>query len=547
MYIYNNNEKIILYNRYLFFKKQLIFYLIGKLSENEFKVFRLQKGIYRQKISYMYRILIPYGFFSFKQSYMISYIIYKFDKKYLHFTTRTNIQLNWFKIIDSFYLIFYLLFVCLNSIQTSGNCVRNITVNYDIFFKNYIDNKSWCELIKQWFYLNSEFLFLPRKFKISITSSKIDNSFIKINDLGLFIKKNLTNNLLIDFFVGGGLGRTPLRGLSFIKNIHWKNILNYCNTIIKIYNINGYRDNIYKARIKIFIKFISLNKFYFFIKNEIYFSNKNLYILNEKEINKFYLCIYDKKNYNIINYPFLIKKIKYNIFFSDWLILNIEPFKDYIINITLLIKWFNSPPGDINYIQLKILFYIFTIINCNYFFINNRQNIILESKNIYIYNLYINLKYFFFFIYNINSIFNIVSCPGKDFCSLANSESISLSIFLQNLFLDYNTIIKLNFFNINISGCINSCAHHHISNLGFLGLKKNEISYYQFLIGGDNNFNNLLFSNILGPSLSFESILLNFIKFLKKYLKIKKNNEFFIDTYNKFGFIFFKNYIYNND
>lgn len=548
MYIHDNIEKNIIYNKYLIFKKQLLLFFIGKLNENEFKVFRLQVGIYRQKLSYMYRLLIPYSFFSLKQIYLISYIIHKFDKNYLHFTTRTNVQFNWFKIINSFDIIFYLLFCNLISIQTSGNCVRNITINYNFYIKNYINNKPWAELIKQWFMINSEFLFFPRKFKISILSFKKDYNFVKIHDLSFFIKKTSINSLLIDILLGGGLGRIPLKGFYIIKNIHWKNIINCCDKILKIYNINGYRDNLYKSRIKILLKNISLNKFIYFLKNNIIYFNNFLYIINEREINRIIFYFYNKIfNCNLIDNYYFEKKIKFNIFFSNWFFLNTIIFKYNKVNVFLLLKYLNSPPGDINYIQLKILFYINLKFNFKLLFINNKQNIIFNICFFYLYDLYIYIKKYFFFIYNNNSIFNIVCCPGKNFCSLANSESILLTNSIQKFFLDYNSLIKLNYFTFNISGCINSCAHHHLSNIGFLGVKKNNNSYYQFCLGGDNTFNNLLFSNVLGSSINFDNSLFFFIKFLKFFLKIKKNFKYFLYIYNMFGFNFFKNFYNKNE
>lgn len=539
MYIYNENDKNLLINRILNFKKQLILFFTGVLSEYEFKFIRLQNGLYRQKNSYMYRLLIPYGFLSFKQVYLISYIIFKFDNNYIHLTTRTNFQMNWIKLFDTLSLIRYLYFINLNSIQTSGNCIRNITLNYDFFFKNYFDNKLWSELVKQWFNLNSEFLFLPRKFKISLLSSKLDNSFLKIHDLGIFLKKNLLNNILFDILLGGGLGRTPILGNYIIKDLHWKMIFIFCDKILRIYNINGYRDNMYKSRIKILIKSISIIKFINFLNNEFVYTNNCLFILNEKEINEVIdLLIFEKNNTKIYK-----KKINYNIFFLDWIniYINFNIFKNF--NIVLILKYYNLPPGDVNFFQLKIIFYVFKKYNFFYFYINNKQNIIFDINFFYVYNFYIILKKYFFLIFNHNSLLDIISCPGKDFCSLGNSESISLSIYIQNYFKEYNTLKKINFINLNISGCINSCSHHHTSNFGFLGVNKNNESFYQFLIGGDNSYNNLTFSKILGPSMSQKNTFFNFIKSLKIYLKLKKENQHFIDIYNEMGFNFFKNFL----
>ncbi|WKD87069.1 nitrite/sulfite reductase [Candidatus Nasuia deltocephalinicola] len=484
------------------FINNFINFLVGNYSENEFKIFRLQYGLYRQKSSYMLRLSIPYGILNFDQFFLISYISYIYDKKYFHFTTRTNIQFNWIKLFYIFEIFKKTFLFFINSIQSSGNCVRNITSNINKF----LNPTPWGEIIRQWFTFNSEFLFLPRKFKISILSCKKDYIIFKCHDLGIYIKKNFFNNLIINFLIGGGLGRTPVIGFYILKNIHWNKILNYFDKIVRIYNIYGFRNNIYKSRLKILIKSLPHFNYLSFIYKEFNYSNKHIYFFNEKNINYFF-CL--KKN-NLKNY-FLKKKIIYNNFFLCWLKNNI--FNNFLF---IPIKNNNTPSGDVNYLQIKIIYYFLN--KTFYIFIFNRQNLLLDCSYFNIYLIYLKLKKYFLNIYNSFLITDSICCPGQDYCVLANAKSIYLLNIIKYMFLDFNTIFKLGKISLNISGCINSCGHHHVSNLGFLGVNKSGENYYQIYLGGNyNNFCSLKFSKAFLPSVSNFKIFYFFLKILKKF------------------------------
>lgn len=524
---YNFYYKLILINYFNNFNKSLIYYFSGKYNENEFKIFRLHYGIYRQKNSYMCRIALPGGLLNYFQFVIFSYISFFYDKKYFHFTTRTNIQFNWLKIFYMFELFkkFSLFFI--SSVQTSGNCVRNITSS---LFNNLYDNP-WIEILKQWFNKNFEFLFLPRKFKISLNFSKVDDNLSKSNDMSFYIKKNNLNNIIINIIVGGGMGRTPTLGFYLLKNFHWKNIINYSDKILRIYNIYGFRNNIYKSRLKILFKFLNISKFLNFINKEFNFSNNLIYILNEKEINYFFtkIDIYNYNNYNYDNLK-INKNILFNFFFLNWLKFN---FKKNIIYLCL--KNFNKPSGDLNYLQVKILYFFF--LEFNFLKIFNRQNLIILN----FYNLYLvfkKLKKYFFNIFNSNLITDTISCPGSDYCVLANSKSIIISKLIQNIFIDFNSVLKLNLFFLNISGCINSCGHHHVSNIGLVGVNKNNLDHYQIYIGGNfNNFNSLNYSKVLTSSFIYFKISYYLIKIVKFFLKINRNNNFkFIEIFDFYNF-----------
>ncbi len=514
MYYYDFYYKIIIKNSFNIFNKNLINYIVGFYNENEFKIPRLQLGIYRQNFSYMCRIAVHCGDLNFKQLINLSYLSIFYDKKYFHFTTRTNIQFNWIKLLNLFEFFKKINFSFLHSIQTSGNCIRNITSsNKNILMVNY-----WGEIIRQWFNLNFEFLFLPRKFKIVILNQKNENIFLKIHDLGFFIKKNFFNKTVFNVVVGGGLGRTPLIGSYIFINLHWKNILNYSDKLVRIYNVYGFRKNIYKSRIKILIK--SLGIFYYlnFLNKEFNYSNKFIFNINEKEINFFFF-----KNFFFKNNIFF-KKINFNFFFLNWIK---SSYKNKLIFIP--IKNNNKSPGDINVFQNKILYLFFN--NFEKIKILNRQNIVfLNFLNFY--NIYLKLKKYFFNIFNYNYLTDIISCPGKDYCVLANAKSISVSKIINFVFTEFNTLNKISNIYLNISGCVNSCGHHHISNIGILGVNKNKENWYQlFLNNNTNKYNNLNFSKNFSFSFIYFKVIFHLIKILKDIL-IKEKKIFFNNYYS---------------
>ncbi|WP_259288885.1 nitrite/sulfite reductase [Candidatus Nasuia deltocephalinicola] len=518
MYYYNFYYKIIIKNSFNIFNKNLINYIVGFYNENEFKTLRLQLGIYRQNLAYMYRIAVHCGVLNFDQLINLSYLSIFYDKKYFHFTTRTNIQFNWIKLLNLFEFLKKLSFSFLHSIQTSGNCVRNITSSN----KNLFIISCWSELLRQWFNLNFEFLFLPRKFKIAFLNQKKDDIFLKIHDLGFYIKKNALNKIIFHVNTGGGLGRTPLIGSYILINLHWKNILNYSDKLIRIYNIYGFRNNIYKSRIKILIKILGIFSYLNFLNKEFNYSNKFIFIVNEKEINFFFL----KKNFFKNNYFF--KKISFNFFFLNWIK---SSYKNNFIFIPA--KNNNKSPGDINIFQNKILYFFFK--NFENLKILNRQNIIfLNYLNFY--NIYLKLKKYFFNIFNYNYLTDIISCPGKDYCVLANAKSISISKIIQFIFIEFNTLNKISDIYLNISGCINSCGHHHIGHIGLLGVNKNNNNWYQLFINNNTNkYNNLTFSKNFLSSFIYFKVIFYLIKFLKNVL-IKDKNVFFNNYYYFFKF-----------
>lgn len=498
------------------FNKNIINYFSGRYLESEFKSYRLKFGIYRQKKSYMWRVGVPFGRISYLQLLVLSYISLKEDKKYFHFTTRTNIQFNWIKLIQIFEIFKKIYFCFLHSLQTSGNCVRNITSSTD---SQNLKSEVWGEIVRQWFNSSSEFLFLPRKFKISILTEKKDNIIFKTHDLGIHFKKNKFNNIVFNVLIGGGLGRTPIIGVYILRDLHWKNVINYIDKILRIYNVYGFRKNIYKARLKILIKSLNKNNFAYFLYREFNFSNYYIYTLNEKEINYFlnndYLYNFKKKSFS--------KKIMFNPFFLNW-------FKNSYFNnfVYLPLKNLNKAPGDLNYLQLKLLYFFFKYFK--HLKIFNRQNLIFINFNS-AYFLYLKLKKIFLNIFNFNKITDIICCPGKNYCVLANAQSIIIANIIQSIFKNFKSIYKIKNLFLNISGCVNSCGHHHVANIGILGVDKNNEDHYQIYTGGNfNNYDSLIFSKVLFNSFIYFKISYFLIKILKIFL-INENKKNFINFY----------------
>ncbi|WP_259289795.1 nitrite/sulfite reductase [Candidatus Nasuia deltocephalinicola] len=522
-YFYNFYYKIIIKNSFNTFNKNLINYISGFYDEYEFKILRLQLGVYRQNFSYMHRLAIHCGFLNFEKLVNLSYLSIFYDKRYFHFTTRTNIQFNWIKLLDLFEFLKKLSYSFMHSIQTSGNCVRNITSsNKNIFF---ID--CWGEIIRRWFNLNFEFLFLPRKFKIAISNQKKDDVLIKIHDLGFYLKKNYFNKITFNCITGGGLGRTPIIGSYLFVGLHWKNILSYSDKLIRIYNIYGFRNNIYKSRIKILFKSLGASSYLYFLNKEFNYSDNFIFNVNEKEINFFFF----KKNF--FNITIFLKRVNFNFFFLNWIK---STYKNKLIFTP--IKNNNKSPGDINIFQSKVLYLFFK--NFENFKILNRQNIVFIYFLNY-YNIYLKLKKYFFNIFNYNYLTDIISCPGKDYCVLANSKSISISNIVQFVFTEFNTLSKIPNIHLNISGCVNSCGHHHIANIGILGVNKNNENWYQLFLNNKlNSYSDLIFSKNFLSSFIYFKINFYLIKILKDFLtkekKIFFNNYYFFFNFKKLKF-----------
>ncbi len=545
MYKYSEKDKIILKRRTSEFKYQVERRLNGELSEDEFKPLRLMNGLYLQLHAYMLRVAIPYGELSYIQLNKLAEISKKFDRGYGHFTTRQNIQFNWPKLTDVPKILEELASVEMHAIQTSGNCIRNISCDHLAGINNeeVEDPRPWCEIIRQWSTFHPEFSFLPRKFKIAVTASKKDRAATEVHDIGLkLIKKN--SKIGFEVYVGGGQGRSPFIAKKIKDFLDKKDLLNYLEAILSVYNELGRRDNIYKARIKILVNQMGIEKIKEMIEEKYKnFANKKLELTESqiKKINSFFKLPIKQSKKSII------PKID-NLEFKQWVSQNVIKHKIEGYSVVMVsLKPPGKPPGDINAHQMNML----SELSYNFSFgeirVTHEQNILLPHvDNQKIYELWLKLKKIGLSTPNIGLISDIICCPGMDYCALATARSIPISQKISNSFNNYEHQKNIGALKIKISGCINACGHHHVGNIGILGLDKNGEESYQITLGGSAT-ENASIGEIIGPSFPESKLIEALETILKTYKKNRlSKDEDFLKVFNRIGINEFKKDLYDN-
>ena len=545
MYKYSKIDKRILANRTKQFKNQVNRRLNGMLSEEEFKPLRLMNGLYLQLHAYMLRVAIPYGELSSEQLRKLAYIADNYDRGYGHFTTRQNIQFNWPKLPEVPEILEELSKVEMHAIQTSGNCIRNISADHlaGLTLEEVEDPRPWCEIIRKWSTFHPEFSFLPRKFKIAITGCSVDRAAIMVHDIGLRLIKR---NKLIGFevYVGGGQGRSPFIAKKIKNFLPKKNILNYLEAILTTYNQLGRRDNIYKARIKILLNELGIDKFKSLVeKNFRKFFNQKLQLDKTQisDIFEFFKLPELKKN------SVKIKLIK-NSKFDYWKQQNTVPHKNPNYSIILIsLKAPGKPPGDATSKQMRDLADISDEFSFGEVRVTHEQNLVLPHvQNSKIYDLWCKLINLNLASPNIGLITDTICCPGMDYCALATARSIPISQKISNHFKTYQEQKKLGDLKIKISGCINACGHHHVGNIGILGLDRKGQEFYQITLGGSAR-ENASIGQIVGPSFSEKDLMGAIEKILQTYEKNRINeNDDFLTVFKRIGIKEFKKELYDN-
>ncbi len=545
MYKYSEKDKKILKKRTSEFKYQVERRLNGDLTEDEFKPLRLMNGLYLQLHAYMLRVAIPYGELSYLQLKKLAEISKKFDRGYGHFTTRQNIQFNWPKLTDVPKILEELASVEMHAIQTSGNCIRNISCDHLAGINNeeVEDPRPWCEIIRQWSTFHPEFSFLPRKFKIAVTASKKDRAAIEVHDIGLrLVKKN--SRIGFEVYVGGGQGRSPFIAKKIKDFLDKKDLLNYLEAILSVYNELGRRDNIYKARIKILVNELGEEKIRSMIEDKYKnFVDKKLELSENKvkEIYNFFkLPIKHSKNS-------IIPKVD-NVEFKQWVKQNVinHKIKGYSV-VMVSLKPLGKPPGDMNAIQMNKLSQLSHDYSFGEIRVTHEQNILLPHvENKRIYDLWLKLKKIGLSTPNIGLISDIICCPGMDYCALATARSIPISQKISHSFNNYSQQKNIGDLKIKISGCINACGHHHVGNIGILGLDKNGEESYQITLGGSAT-ENASIGEIVGPSFPESELMGALNTILKTYKKNRiSEDEDFLKVFNRIGINEFKKDLYDN-
>lgn len=548
MYAYDEIDRTLVNERVLEFRDQVKRRLSGELTEDEFKILRLQNGVYLQLHAYMFRVAIPYGTLASNQLRQLAHVARKYDRGYGHFTTRQNIQFNWIKLAELPDALADLAEVGIHAMQTSGNNMRNVTSDQwaGVAPGEIEDPRIWSELIRQHTTLHPEFSFLPRKFKIAITASDHDRAAIKIHDIGLRLIKNEKDETGFEVLVGGGLGRTPFIAKTIKHFVHGRDILSYIEAILRVYNQYGRRDNIYKARIKILVHELGIEKFSREVEEEWqHIRNSSLQIDDEviEDIrSRFTYPSYEK----LPHMPDQLRQAAADPDFEAWRKNSVAAHKvqGYAI-VTISLKPIGGPPGDATAEQMDALADLADKYSFGEIRVGHEQNLALPHvAKRDLPALWKALDKLGLATPNVNLITDIIACPGLDYCSLANARSIPIAQELTRRFANHELANLIGRLHINISGCINACGHHHVGHIGILGVEKNGEEVYQITIGGRADENAAL-GNLIGPGVKFDEVADVVEDIVEAYLALRERpEELFMDTVKRLGVEPFKERVY---
>jgi len=556
MYIYDQRDHTLLGERVDQFKRQTQRFLSGELTEEEFLPLRLQNGLYVQRLAPMLRIAVPYGMLSSLQVRKLAHITRHYDKGYCHVTTRQNIQLNWPRLEDVPEILEELASVSMHAIQTSGNCIRNVTSDAfaGVADDEIADPRPYCELVRQWSTLHPEFAFLPRKFKIAINGTQQDRVAMKFHDIGLQIVDHEQHGLGFEVYVGGGMGRTPVIGQQVRDFLPQQYLLSYLCAIVRTYNRLGRRDNKYKARIKILVKAMGVDKFRTLVEEEWLKIKDSYALLSADDVTKARSYFTEPKSIKDAVSPGESAKLQtsnedmevLNPAFSQWLTRNVRPHRNpKYAAVTLSLKPTGVAPGDITADQLDILADLAERYSLGELRTTHEQNVVLaDVSREELFSLWIEARGAGFATPNIETLTDIVCCPGGDFCALANAKSLPIAESIQKTFDDMDYVYDLGELSLNISGCMNACAHHHVSDIGILGVDKKGEEFYQVMLGGDDGRRQAAIGKVLGPASAREAIPRVVQRILDVFLEHRIANESFAEVYQRIGLSHFKERVY---
>jgi len=548
MYRYDEFDAQFVAERTKQFRGQVERRLAGRLSENEFRPLRLMNGLYLQLHAYMLRVAIPYGTLSSEQFRMLAHLAEKYDRGYGHVTTRQNMQYNWPKLPDVPDMLDDLASVQMHAIQTSGNCIRNVTCDpyAGATAEEIEDPRPMAELIRQWSTLHPEFTFLPRKFKIAVTAAEKDRALIKAHDIGIQIVKNNTGEVGYKIIVGGGLGRTPIIGQTLREFLPKSELLAYLTATLRIYNRYGRRDNKYKARIKILVQETGIKEFTEQVEAEYATIDISDIAVSQAERDRITAYFASPDFEELENDPdAYTAELKSNKAFALWAKNNVAAHKASgysIANISLKPK--ELAPGDITAEQMRITADLADTYSFGELRTTHQQNLVLPHvRQSDLPALFAKLQEAGLASDNINLITDIICCPGMDFCALATARSIPISQAIAERFADPERQRTIGEMQIKISGCINACGHHHVGHIGILGLEKAGVEFYQVKLGGDAS-EDAAIGKVTGPGFSQEELIDGIENMVELYLTKREEGERFLDTYKRIGMAPFKEVLY---
>ena len=548
MYKYDEIDQQLVDERVAQYRDQTRRFLTGELSEEEFRPLRLQNGLYIQRHAPMLRIAVPYGMLSSKQLHKLADIAERYDRSYGHFSTRQNMQLNWPKLEQIPDILAELATVEMHAIQTSGNCIRNITTDQfaGIAPDEVVDPRAMAEVIRQWSTFHPEFALLPRKFKIAVSGTKQDRAVVQMHDIGMEFYLDGANKVAIKVWVGGGLGRTPILGSVINEHLEWQHALTYCEAIVRVYNLHGRRDNSYKARIKILVKALGIDEFRKQVDAEWLHLKDTPNTITEAELARvaqhFAAMPYDNLPVNNASFE---AEVANNVAFAAWVKRCVHAHKQTGYRaVTLSLKPHGKAPGDASSEQMHIVADLAAQYSFGELRVSHEQNLILADVQLGdLFAVWQQARAHGLATPNIGLLTDIICCPGGDFCSLANAKSIPIAQAIQMQFDHLDYLHDIGELELNISGCMNACGHHHVGHIGILGVDKDGSEWYQVSIGGKQG-NDASLSSVIGPSFAAEEMPGVVQRLIDVYIDQRTPEELFIDTVRRLGVAPFKAHVY---
>ncbi|MBU0901105.1 MAG: nitrite/sulfite reductase [Gammaproteobacteria bacterium] len=549
MYQYDEYDHALVHERVAQFRDQVERRISGELSEEEFLPLRLQNGLYLQKHAYMLRVAIPYGTLAARQMRALANIAQHYDRGYGHFTTRQNIQFNWIELEQVPDILEHLAEVEMHAIQTSGNCVRNITTEAfaGVAADELLDPRPLAEILRQWSTINPEFLYLPRKFKIALCAAEEDRAAVMMHDIGLYLYRDAAGELLLRVMVGGGLGRTPILSQQIREALPWQHLLSYVEAVLRVYNRHGRRDNKYKARIKILVKALGIEAFAREVEAEWQHIKDGPAELTDAEYQRvsdaFIAPPYEALPEVDLGFGTALAQ---NAEFARWVSRNTLAHKvpGYIAVVLSTKPGIAAPPGDVTAQQMNALADLAERFGFAEIRIAHEQNVVLpDIRKADLYALWQAAAEAGLATPNVGLLTDVIACPGGDFCALANAKSIPIAQAIQQRFDDLDYLHELGDISLNISGCMNACGHHHIGNIGILGVDKNGSEWYQVTIGGSQGKSSAL-GKVIGPAFSAEQIPEVIDGLVRTFTDYREADERFVDTVQRIGLEPFKEQVY---
>ena len=543
MYLYDEIDQRMVDERVAQFRGQTRRFLEGKLSEEEFRALRLRNGLYIQRYAPMLRIAIPYGILSTRQLRKLAEIARRYDRGYGHFSTRQNLQLNWPRLEQVPDILAELATVQMHAIQTSGNGFRNITTDQfaGVAHDEIVDSFVWCEILRQWSTFHPEFSFLPRKFKFAINGSQADRAAVGVHDIGLHAIRQ-GDEVGFKVLVGGGLGRTPMVGVAIREFLPWQHLLSYVEAILRVYNRYGRRDNIHKARIKILVKERGAEKFRAEVEAEWAQIKDGPSTLTAEEVARVEARFVRPQHEALED-----EIISGEPAFQAWARRNVHRHKKPgYVAVTLSLKKTGVPPGDVTSDQMEAIAGLAERYSFGELRVSHEQNLVLaDVRQRDLQALWREARALGLATPNVGLLTNIIACPGGDFCALANAKSIPVAQAIQERFDDLDYLHEIGEFDLNISGCMNACGHHHVGHIGILGVDKNGEEWYQIQIGG--NQAPAALGKVLGPSFARADVPDVVEKLIQCYLENRDSDaERFIDVVQRIGIQPFKERVYGH-